>query len=60
MSDITDSRSDLRSSISDVESLGLETSKVNELNDYYEVKNLVDKLKQNFYQEYKSMNVFSD
>ena len=55
-----DSKSDLASSISELESLGLETSKVNELNDSYEVENLVENLKQNFYQEYKSMNLFSD
>jgi hypothetical protein len=55
-----DSKSDLASSISELESLGLETSKVNELNDSYEVENLVENLKQNFYQEYKSMHVFTD
>ena len=60
MSDITDSKSDLRSSISELESLGLETSKVNELNDSYEVKNLVENLKQMLYAEYKSMHVFTD
>ena len=60
MSDIIDSKSDLASSISELESLGLETSKVNELNDSYEVKNLVDNLKQMLYVEYKSMHVFTD
>jgi hypothetical protein len=55
-----DSTADLRGSMSELESLGLETPKLNELNDSYEVENLVENLKQNFYQEYKSMNLFSD
>ena len=55
MSDANDSKSDLHSSISELESLGLETPKLNELNDSYEVKNLVVNLKQMFYQDYKSM-----
>jgi hypothetical protein len=60
MYDMIDSKSDLASSKSELESLGLETSKLNELNDSYEVKNLVENLKQMFYQEYKSMHVFTD
>jgi hypothetical protein len=60
MSDMIDSKSDLASSISELESLGLETSKVNELNDSYEVGNLVDNLKQMLYVEYKNMHVFTD
>ena len=60
MSDMIDSKSDLASSISELESLGLETSKVNELNDSYEVKNLVENLKQMLYQDYKSKDVFTD
>ena len=55
-----DSKSDLASSISELESLGLETSKVNELNVSYEVKNLVENLKQMLYVEYKSTDVFTD
>jgi hypothetical protein len=55
-----DSKSKLPSSISELESLGLETSKVNELNDSYEVENLVDNLKQMLYVEYKSMPFFTD
>ena len=58
MSDMIDSN--LASSISELESLGLETSKVNELNDSYEVENLVENLKQMLYVEYKSMRVFTD
>jgi hypothetical protein len=60
MSNMIDTKSDLASSISELESLGLETSKVNELNDSYEVENLVDNLKQMLYVEYKSMHVFTD
>ena len=53
MSDITNSEWDLASSMSELESLGLETPKLNELNDSYEVENLVVNLKQMFYQDYK-------
>jgi hypothetical protein len=60
MSDMIVSKSDLGSSISDLESLGLKTKKLNELNDSYEVKNLVENLKQMLFQKYKSMPVFSD
>jgi hypothetical protein len=60
MSDMIDSKSDLHSSISELESLGLETKKLNELNDSYEVENLVDNLKQMHFQDYKSMPVFTD
>jgi hypothetical protein len=52
MSDITKSEWDLASSMSELESLGLETPKLNELNDSYEVENLVVNLKQMFYQDY--------
>ena len=60
MTDMTDSKSDLGSSISELESLGLETPNLNELNDTYEVRNLVENLKQMLFQEYKSMPVFTD
>ena len=60
MTDMIDSNSDLGSSISELESLGLETSKLNELNDSYEVEKLVDNLKQMLYQDYKSTHVFTD
>ena len=46
--------------MSELESLGLETPKLNELNDSYEVGNLVDNLKQMLFVEYKSMPVFTD
>ena len=46
--------------MSELESLGLETPKLNELNDSYEVGNLVDNLKQMLFVEYKSMPLFTD
>jgi len=58
MTDLIDSKSDLGSSISELESLGLETPQLNELNDSYEVENLVENLKQT--KDYKSMHVFTD
>ena len=60
MSDIMNSKWDLHSSMSELESLGLETPKLNELNDSYEVRNLVENLKHMFYQDYKSADVFTD
>ena len=56
MSDMMDRKSKLPSSISELESLGLETRQLNELNDSYEVENL----KQMLFQDYKSMSVFTD
>ena len=60
MSDMMDRKSKLPSSISELESLGLETLQLNELNDSYEVENLVENLKQMLFQDYKSMSVFTD
>lgn len=40
--------------VSELESLGIRSKKLNELNDVYEVKNLVENIKQNLFQEYKS------
>ena len=54
------SKWDIPSSMSELESLGLETPKLNELNDSDEVENLVVNLKQMFYQDYKSIDVFTD
>ena len=54
MSDVIDSKWDLRSSIFELESLGLETPNLNELNDSYEVENLVENLKQTLFKDYKS------
>ena len=44
-------KSYLCTSMSELESLGLETPKLNELNDSYEVGNLVDNLKQMLFVE---------
>ena len=60
MSDVRDSRSDLAGSISELDALGLETPKLNELNDSYEVENLVQNLKEMYFEDYKSMPVFTD
>ena len=57
---MNNSKGDFACSLSELESLGLETPNLNELNDSYEVENLVENLKQMFYQEYKSMHVFTD
>jgi hypothetical protein len=40
--------------ITELESLGIRTAKLNELNDVYEIQNLVHKIKQTFIQDYKS------
>jgi hypothetical protein len=40
--------------VSELESLGIRSKKLNELNDVYEVKNLVENIKQNLFQDYKS------
>ena len=60
LSYVIDGKWDLRSSISELESLGFKSNKLNILNDSYEVKNLVENLKQMFFQDYKSMSVFTD
>ena len=60
MTDMVYCKSDLGSSISEMESLGLKSENLNELNDSYEVKTLVENLKQMLLQDYKSMHVFSD
>jgi len=60
MCDMIEDKSYLCNSMSELESLGLETPKLNELNDSYEVGNLVNNLKQMLFVEYKSMPVFTD
>lgn len=40
--------------VSELESLGIRSNKLNELNDVYEVKNLVENIKQTLFQDYKS------
>ena len=54
------SKWDLACSISELGSLGIQTPKLNELNDSYEIEHLVENLKQDLYQDYKSMPVFTD
>ena len=54
------SKWDLASSVPELESLGLQTPKLNELNDSYEIEKLVENLKQNLYHDYKSTTVFTD
>ena len=60
MCDMIYNKSHLYSSMSELESLGLVTPKLNELNDSYEVENLLDNLKQMLFVDYKSMPVFTD
>ena len=57
---MNNSKWDLVCSVSELESLGLQTPKLNELDDSYEIENLVENLKQKFYDDYKSVSVFSD
>lgn len=40
--------------VSELESLGIRSKRFNELNDTYEVNNLVENLKQTLFQDYKS------
>jgi hypothetical protein len=40
--------------ISELESLGIKSEKLNELNDVYEVRNLVENIKQTLFQDFKS------
>jgi hypothetical protein len=40
--------------ISELDSLGIKSKKLNELNDVYEVKNLVENIKQSLFQDFKS------
>jgi len=40
--------------ISELESLGIKSEKLNELNDVYEVKNLVENIKHTLFQQFKS------
>jgi len=44
----------VRHAISELESLAITPNRLNELNDAYEMENLVDSIKLNMYQEYKS------
>ena len=60
MCDMIYNKSCLYRSMSELESLDLETPRLNELNDSYEVGNLVNNLKQMLFVEYKSMPIFTD
>lgn len=44
----------------ELESLGVGPKKLNRYNDFYEMKHLVENLKQQFLLEYKSTQVFTD
>jgi hypothetical protein len=44
----------VRNCISELESLAIAPNRINELNDDYEMECLVDNIKLNLYQEYKS------
>ena len=55
MSDMVEGKSSFASSISELESLGL-----NELKYSHEVEKIVETIKQMLFREYKSMPVFTD
>ena len=44
----------LRHWISELDSLGIKSKTLNELNDVYEIGNLVENIKQTLFQDYKS------
>jgi hypothetical protein len=56
----TKDEKDLMNSISELKSLGIETSKLNQMNDSSEIENLIDNLKQDFVHKYKSSSLFTD
>jgi hypothetical protein len=51
---IVKTQSELNYLLNELESLGIRKEKLNELNDVYEIENLVENLKQTFIQDYKS------
>ena len=53
-------RSELNSSVLELESLGLKPSKLNEFNDVNEIQSLVNNLKQMYYEDYKTSSIFTD
>ena len=55
-----DNSSGLRSSITELESLGIKFPNLHELSDTCEIENLVENLKQMLFKAYKSMPVFTD
>jgi hypothetical protein len=48
----------VRNCISELESLAIVPNQLNNLNDAYELEDLVDNIKLNWYQDYKSENHF--
>ena len=44
----------------ELESLGVRANKLNRYNDFYEIRHLVDNLKEQLFLEYKSIQVFTD
>lgn len=56
----TKDEKDLINSISELKSLGIETSKLNQMNDSSEIENLIDNIKQDFVHKYKSSSLFTD
>ena len=57
---MTVSELDILTSVSELESLGIKTPQLNELNDGYEIGNLIENLKQMYIQDYKSNSTFTD
>ena len=47
-------------SVSELESLGLSTAKLNEFNSVDEIENLVENLKQMLIEDYKTTSLFAD
>jgi hypothetical protein len=54
------SESDIVKSVCELESLGLSTPTLNEFNDGFEISNLIENLKQMYFQDYKSNSIFTD
>ena len=52
--------SDIVIAVWELQSLGIDTPKLNDLNDKYEIDNLIENIKQMYYQDYKSTSIFSD
>jgi hypothetical protein len=57
---MTVSELDILTLVSELESLGIETPQLNDLNDSYEIGNLIENLKQMYIQDYKSNSTFTD
>ena len=63
MFDSYESRDNYNELMSELESLGVGNTskpKLNDLNDSYEIGNLVDNIKQKYIKEYKSASIVSD